>query len=97
MHAWFLRSINDVRTAVQTLDEAYDLAYWSPLTLCLADTYLMRAGLFYNQISYPWKAPMDDVKDAKIIIERSGYGLRKKRLGTIEWALNEKGKKGIGR
>ncbi len=90
LYAWFLRSINEPGSAaVRLLDEAYELAHWSPLTLCLADVHLMRAGLFYAHRSYPWKVPKDDFDRAEKLIAQCGYGQRKKALATVAWAMRD--------
>lgn len=77
------------------LDEAWELAERGPMPLFLADIHLHRARLFFRDQDYPWsknddgraRGPLDDLADARRLIERHGYWRRKEELEDAEAAI----------
>lgn len=77
------------------LDEAWDIAERGPMPLYQADIHLHRARLFFRDQDYPWsknddgraRGPLDDLADARRLIERHGYWRRKEELEDAEAAI----------
>lgn len=88
--AW-LRAITGPLTgpdSAQTdLDEAWDIAERGPMRLHMADIHLYRARLFFREAHYPWESPEADLKAARALIDRCGYGRRREELEDAETAL----------
>ena len=88
--AW-LRAITGPLTgpdsAQADLDEAWDIAERGPMRLHMADIHLYRARLFFRAEPYPWQSPEADLKAARELIERCGYGRRREELEDAEAAL----------
>ncbi len=96
--AW-LRCLQDQHigpdSAKTDLDEAWEIAERGPMPLFLADIHLHRARLFFREKNYPWSqhtdgsscGPQDDLKEARRLVEKHGYGRRKEELEDAEAAL----------
>lgn len=88
--AW-LRAITGPLTgpdsAQADLDEAWDIAERGPMRLHMADIHLYRARLFFREAHYPWESPEADLKAARELIDRCGYGRRREELEDAEAAL----------
>ena len=59
------------------------------MPLFLADIHLHRARLFgrMNEEEYPWESPEHDLREARRLIEKHGYGRRLPELEDAEAAL----------
>ena len=83
--AW-LRLLEGTRTgpdsAQSDLDEAWEIAERGPMKLFLADIHLHRARLFFREAQYPWGSSAADLAAARELIEKCGYGRRKKNWRT---------------
>jgi hypothetical protein len=74
------------------LDEAWELAERGSMPLFLVDIHLHRARLFFRDQNYPWsnsddgraRGPLDDLADARRLIEKHGYWRRKEELEDAE-------------
>lgn len=98
--AW-LRSLPDNAAgpdcAQFDLDEAWEIAERGPMPLYMADIHLHRARLFLRDAHYPWntnedgtpRGPADDLREARRLIEKHGYGRRLKELQDAEEALRQ--------
>jgi hypothetical protein len=82
--------------AQSDLDEAWEIAARSQMTLFLADIRLYRARLFHTVKPYPWaktnsvghaRGPDADLAAARVIIKRCGYLRRKEELEDAKKAL----------
>jgi hypothetical protein len=71
-------------TAVEDLNEAFEIAERGPMRLRLADAHLQRARLFYRTNPYPWQSPRADLAAARGLIERCGYWRRQGELEDAE-------------
>jgi hypothetical protein len=77
-------------SAQADLDEAWEIAERGPMRLHLADILLTRCRLFgltngeCRMREYPWGSPQVDLKEARKLIERCGYGRRKEELEDAE-------------
>ena len=71
-------------SALEDLDEAYEIAERGPMRLFLADIHLYRARLFFRAEDYPWETPEADLKAARKLIEQCGYWRRKEELEDAE-------------
>ncbi|HEV7405477.1 MAG TPA: ATP-binding protein, partial [Chthoniobacteraceae bacterium] len=90
-HAW-QRTVTGARTGPESaqsgLDEAWEIAERGPMPLFLADIHLHRARLFFRETAYPWnqhpdgtpRGPVDDLKEARRLIEKHGYWRRKEEF-----------------
>jgi hypothetical protein len=89
--AWLRRLGGDLAGAKEDLDEAFEIAERGPMPLHLADIHLHRARLFglgkYRPPAYPWESPQADLKEARRLIEKHGYGRRREELEDAEAAL----------
>jgi len=78
-------------SALEDLDEAYEIAERGPMPLFLADIHLHRARLFGPlppaTCPYPWQSPTADLAEARRLIEKHGYWRRKEELEDAEAAL----------
>ena len=85
-------------SAESDLDEAWEIASRGPMRLHMADIHLYRARLFgpLNQalarggeepIEYPWESVEHDLREARELIDKCGYGRRKEELEDAEKAL----------
>jgi hypothetical protein len=82
-------------SALEDLNEAWEIAARGPMPLLLADIHLARARLFFRERSYPWnqnadetsRTAADDVSAARRLIEKHGYGRRKCELEDAEKAI----------
>jgi hypothetical protein len=74
-------------SAQTDLDEAWDIAERGPMRLHMADIHLYRARLFFREAHYPWESPEADLKAARALIDRCGYGRRREELEDAETAL----------
>jgi hypothetical protein len=91
-----LRSLTGARTGPESpqsdLDEAWEIAERGPMPLFLADIHLHRARLFFRETPYPWnqhadgtpRGPVDDLQEARRLIEKHGYWRRKEELQDAE-------------
>jgi hypothetical protein len=93
--AWLRSLENDMESAQEDLDEAWEIAERGPMRLHMADIHLYRARLFHAVKPYPWnkfddgseeRGPKDDLKDARKLIEQCGYWRRKEELEDAEEA-----------
>lgn len=97
--AWH-RSLTGRRSGLESaqsdLDETWEIAARGPMPLYLADIHLHRARLFarmrdeggrMNEEDYPWESPEHDLREARRLIEKHGYGRRKEELEDAEAAL----------
>ena len=84
-------------SAQSVLDEAWEIAERGPMPLFLADIHLHRARLFMLDAHYPWnkteddtpRGPCDDLREARRLIEKHGYGRRLEELQDAEEALRQ--------
>ena len=88
--AW-LRFLTGARTgpesAQEDLDEAWEIAERGPMKLFMADIHLTRFRLLgMTKEKYPWESPEADLKAARELIEKCGYGRRKPELEDAEAA-----------
>jgi hypothetical protein len=74
-------------SAQTDLNEAWDIAERGPMRLFMADIHLYRARLFFREAHYPWESPEADLKAARALIDRCGYGRRREELEDAETAL----------
>jgi tetratricopeptide (TPR) repeat protein len=88
--AW-LRSLTVPLTGADSaqsdLDEAWEIAERGPMPLFLADIHLYRARLFFREPNYPWQSAPDDLREARRLIEKHGYGRRKEEMEDAEAAI----------
>ncbi|MBC7966718.1 MAG: hypothetical protein H7Z17_12440, partial [Fuerstia sp.] len=98
--AW-LRSLTSAWTGPESaqsdLDEAWEIAERGPMPLFMADIHLYRARLFGRQKdegrgqkeenAYPWGSVEEDLREARRLIEKHGYGRRKEELEDAERVL----------
>ena len=79
--AW-LRFLEGKRTGPESaqsdLDEAWEIAERGPMKLHMADIHLHRARLFFREAQYPWGSPAANLAAARELIEKCGYGRRKR-------------------
>ncbi len=81
-------------SAQRDLDEAWEIAERGPMPLFLADVHFYRARLFHAATPYPWataadgraRGPLDDLAEARRLIEKHGYWRRKEELEDAEAA-----------
>lgn len=88
--AW-LRFLTGAHTgpesAQEDLDEAWEIAERGPMKLHMADILLTRFRLFgMTKEKYLWESPEADLKAARELIEKCGYGRRKPELEDAEAA-----------
>jgi hypothetical protein len=84
-------------SAQTDLDEAWEISERGPMPLFLADIHLHRARLFMRDACYPWdkaedgtpRGPADDLREARRLIEKHGYGRRLEELQDAEEALQQ--------
>jgi hypothetical protein len=84
-------------SAQTDLDEAWEISERGPMPLFLADIHLHRARLFMRDACYPWdkaedgtpRGPVDDLREARRLIEKHGYGRRREELQDAEEALQQ--------
>ena len=84
-------------SAKTDLDEAWEISERGPMPLFLADIHLHRARLFMRDACYPWdkaedgtpRGPADDLREARHLIEKHGYGRRLEELQDAEDALRQ--------
>jgi len=84
-------------SAQTDLDEAWEIAERGPMPLFQADIHLHRARLFMRDTCYPWdkaedgtsRGPADDLREARRLIEKHGYGRRREELQDAEEALQQ--------
>ncbi len=84
-------------SAQTDLDEAWEVAERGPMPLHMTDIHLHRARLFFRDAHYPWntnddntpRGPLDDLREARRLIEKHGYWRRKEELEDAEEALNQ--------
>lgn len=78
-------------SAQSDLDAAWEIAARGPMPLFLADIHLHRARLFGGRGDYPWDSPTADLKAARHLIEKHGYGRRMEELEDAEnwWAAHQ--------
>lgn len=82
-------------SALEDLDEGWEIAERGPMRLFMADVHLYRSRLFHAVKPYPWnkfpdssegRGPKDDLKGARKLIEKCGYWRRKEELEDAEEA-----------
>lgn len=98
--AW-LRHLQGNATGIESaqtdLDEAWEITERGPMPLHMADIHLHRARLFMRDAHYPWdkaedgapRGPADDLREARRLIEKHGYGRRLEELQDAEEALRQ--------
>jgi len=95
--AWLRCLDGDAAGAQDDLDESFAIAERGPMPLFLADIHLHRARLFglsqHRPKDYPedWGSPEADIKEARRLIEKHGYGRRREELEDAEAALRALG------
>lgn len=77
-------------SALEDLDEAYEIAERGPMRLFMADIHLYRARLFFRAEEYPWESPEADLAAARKLIEQCGYWRRKEELEDAERVILKK-------
>jgi len=79
--------------AQSDLDEAWEIASRGPMPLFMVDIHLHRARLFGVALpdgsitEYPWESVEHDLREARRLIEKRGYGRRTEELEDAEAAL----------
>jgi tetratricopeptide (TPR) repeat protein len=71
-------------SALEDLEEAWEIAERGPMRLHMADIHLYRARLFFREKEYPWESPEADLAAARKLIEQCGYWRRKEELEDAE-------------
>ena len=91
------QAVEGETSAQRNLDDAWEIAERGPIPLLLADIHLYRARLFHAATPYPWAAdldghargPLDDLAEARRLIEKHGYWRRKDELEDAEAAARD--------
>ncbi|MCH8880125.1 MAG: ATP-binding protein [Planctomycetes bacterium] len=84
--AWLRFVEGDADGARLDLDEAWQIAERGPMRLFMADIHLYRARLFHAEKPYPWTSPVEDLAQARKLIEHCGYHRRDEELADAEQA-----------
>ena len=71
------------------MDEAWEIAERGPMKLFMADIHLHRARFFGRETLYPWESPHADLAEARLLIEKCGYGRRKEEFEDAEAGLRQ--------
>ena len=85
--AWVRFLQGDKASAINDLNEAWQIAERGPMRLNMADICLHRARLFFREKVYPWKSPQDDLAAAEKLINDCGYHRRVAELADAKLAI----------
>lgn len=91
------RVVVSLGVAEEYLDLAWEIAKPSSMNVALADIHLNRARLFMHAVDYPWhenedgtpRDPVDDLREARRLINEHGYDRRLEELQDAEEALKQ--------
>nr|VFK51865.1 MAG: AAA ATPase domain-containing protein [Candidatus Kentron sp. TUN] len=90
--AWYRAATGDGAGALADLEEAWAVAERGPMPLFQADILLTRARLFGGlgiENSYPWGSALEDLGEARRLVEKHGYHRRDEELTEAEAIIGQ--------